>query len=62
MKQIRRWHLFLSCFFAPMLVFYLATGWYQTLNTNRNINGRNAFYKFLWLNITDDRVSWSSDE
>jgi hypothetical protein len=36
MKNIRRWHLFLSCFFAPMLLFYVATGWYQTLSTNRN--------------------------
>jgi hypothetical protein len=36
MKKARRWHLYLSCFFAPMLLFYLGTGWYQTLNTNRN--------------------------
>jgi cyanate permease len=36
MKQIRRWHLFLSAFFAPMLLFFVATGWYQTLNQNRN--------------------------
>ncbi len=36
MKQVRRWHLFLSCFFAPLLLFYVATGWYQTLSVNRN--------------------------
>lgn len=36
MKQIRRWHLLLSCFFAPMLLFYVATGWYQTFSINRN--------------------------
>jgi hypothetical protein len=36
MKWVRRWHLFLSCFFAPLLLFYVATGWYQTLHTNRN--------------------------
>lgn len=36
MKNIRRWHLFLSCFFAPLLLFYVATGWYQTLSVNRN--------------------------
>jgi hypothetical protein len=36
MKHIRRWHLYLSCFFAPLLVFYTATGWYQTFNQNRN--------------------------
>lgn len=36
MKHVRRWHLFLSIFFAPLLLFYTATGWYQTLSTNRN--------------------------
>jgi hypothetical protein len=36
MKNIRRWHLFLSLFFAPMLLFYIATGWYQTFTVNRN--------------------------
>jgi len=36
MKNIRRWHLFLSCFFAPMLLFYIGTGWYQTLSHDRN--------------------------
>jgi hypothetical protein len=36
MKQVRRWHLLLSCFFAPLLLFYVATGWYQTLTANRN--------------------------
>jgi hypothetical protein len=35
-KNIRRWHLYLSCFFAPMLLFYIGTGWYQTFNVNRN--------------------------
>lgn len=35
MKNIRRWHLFLSCFFAPMLLFFIATGWYQTVTPNR---------------------------
>ena|SRR5687768_5434420 len=35
MKNIRRWHLFLSCFFAPMLLFFTATGWYQTVTPNR---------------------------
>jgi hypothetical protein len=36
MKQIRRWHLFLSMFFAPLLLFYIGTGWYQTFTINRN--------------------------
>ncbi len=35
MKALRRAHLYLGCFFAPMLVFYLLTGWYQTVKPNR---------------------------
>jgi (2Fe-2S) ferredoxin len=35
MKLIRRVHLYLGCFFAPLLVFYVATGWYQTVNPDR---------------------------
>ena len=35
MRTLRRVHLYLGCFFAPMLLFYILTGWYQTLNPNR---------------------------
>ncbi len=35
MKTLRRAHLFLGCFFAPLLIFYVATGWYQTLHPDR---------------------------
>ncbi len=35
MKTLRRLHLYLGCFFAPLLLFYLLTGWYQTVSTNR---------------------------
>ena len=35
MKLIRRLHLYLGCFFAPMLLFYVLTGWYQTINPER---------------------------
>ncbi len=31
----RRAHLYLGCFFTPMLVFYLLTGWYQSINNER---------------------------
>lgn len=36
--MLRRLHLYLGCFFAPLLLFYLGTGWYQTFNLNRNKN------------------------
>jgi hypothetical protein len=35
-KWVRRIHLHLGVFFAPLLLFYVATGWYQTLTLNRN--------------------------
>lgn len=35
MKLLRRLHLYLGCFFTPLLLFYILTGWYQTLNPNR---------------------------
>lgn len=35
MKNLRRAHLLLGCFFTPMLLFYILTGWYQTVNPNR---------------------------
>jgi hypothetical protein len=36
MKSLRRLHLYLGCFFAPMLLFYVATGWYQSVTLRRN--------------------------
>ena len=35
MKLLRRLHLYLGCFFAPLLIFFVSTGWYQTVNPDR---------------------------
>lgn len=35
MRLLRRAHLYLGCFFAPLLLFYILTGWYQTVNPQR---------------------------
>jgi hypothetical protein len=35
-KAIRKIHLYLSVFFAPLLIFFVATGWYQTVTVQRN--------------------------
>lgn len=35
MKLLRRLHTYLGCFFAPLLLFFLATGLYQTISPNR---------------------------
>lgn len=36
MRVIRKLHLYLSVFFAPLLIFFVATGWYQTVSSQRN--------------------------
>jgi len=35
MKNLRRIHTFLGCFFAPLLLFFVVTGWYQTVTPDR---------------------------
>jgi hypothetical protein len=35
-RWIRQLHRFLGVFFAPMLLLYIATGWWQTVTVNRN--------------------------
>jgi hypothetical protein len=35
-RLIRKLHLYLSVFFAPLLIFFIATGWYQTISGERN--------------------------
>jgi hypothetical protein len=35
-RAVRRIHLYLSVFFAPLLIFYIGTGWYQTIRGERN--------------------------
>ena len=32
---LRKAHLYLGVFFAPMLVFFVVSGWYQTMNPDR---------------------------
>ena len=35
MLKLRRLHLYLGVFFAPMLMFFIVTGWYQTAYQDR---------------------------
>jgi hypothetical protein len=35
MRYLRRIHTYLGCFFAPLLLFYVLTGWYQTIYHDR---------------------------
>ncbi len=35
-KLLRRLHLYLGVFFAPLLLLFVITGWWQTVTINRN--------------------------
>lgn len=35
MKRLRLLHLHLGVFFTPMLLFFIGTGWFQTVNRDR---------------------------
>lgn len=35
MKSLRRIHTYLGCFFAPLVLFFILSGWYQTVTPNR---------------------------
>jgi hypothetical protein len=35
MKRLRQLHLYLGVFFTPLLLFFVATGWYQTIDQDR---------------------------
>lgn len=35
MKRLRQLHLYLGVFFTPMLLFFVATGWFQTVDRDR---------------------------
>jgi hypothetical protein len=35
LKLVRRLHLYLGVFFAPLLLFFVLSGWYQTANPDR---------------------------
>lgn len=35
LKLVRRLHLYLGVFFAPLLLFFIVSGWYQTANPDR---------------------------
>ena len=49
MKFIRRAHLYFGCFFAPLLVFFILTGWYQTVVPNRVKSASEA--ETLWQKL-----------
>lgn len=34
-RRLRLYHLYLGVFFAPLLLFFIGTGWYQTQNRDR---------------------------
>jgi len=66
LKVLRRAHLYLGVFFAPLLVFYVATGWYQTINIDRRKGlgeAEGVVDKMVSIHVdqvypADEAVSW----
>ena len=66
LKYLRRAHLYLGVFFAPLLVFYIGTGWYQTVNIDRRKGlgeAEGVVDKMVSIHVdqvypSDEAVSW----
>ena len=56
MKLLRRLHLYLGCFFAPLLLFFTATGWLQTVSMHRNKATGEAESGAWWQKLTSIHV------
>lgn len=67
LRQLRRAHLYLGVFFTPLLVFYIATGWYQTVHPDRRKGlgeAQGVVDKLTSVHVdqvypTDRAVSWN---
>ena len=35
MRQLRRFHTYFGVFFSPLLIFFVASGWYQLIDRDR---------------------------
>jgi hypothetical protein len=42
MNKLRRFHTYLGVFFAPLLLFFVCSGWYQTMHPDRRKNPEEA--------------------
>ncbi len=56
-RWVRRMHLYLSCFFAPLLIFFIATGWYQTFQVKRKkLEGESGGWIEKFLSVHKEQV------
>ena len=37
MKLVRKLHLYLGCFFSPLLLLFIGTGWRQTISPHKKL-------------------------
>jgi hypothetical protein len=52
-KFLRRVHLYLGCFFAPLLLFYVITGWHQMFHDRQKNVGESSAW---WDRLSDIHV------
>ena len=53
MKSLRRVHTILGCFFAPLLLFFIITGWHQMFHQRQKKAGEAATW---WDRFSDVHV------
>src|SRR5438552_13367337 len=55
-RVLRRLHTYLGVFFAPLLLFFILTGWYQTINRDRlkSAGDAQSFTQYMRVIHTDD--------
>jgi len=56
MRWLRRVHTYLGVFFAPLLLFFVLSGWYQTVNRDRlkGANDAHSLAQYMRVIHTDD--------
>lgn len=56
MKTLRRIHLYLGCFFAPLLLFFICTGWYQMFHDRQKNPGEGGSWVDRLSDVHVDQI------
>jgi len=59
MKLLRRIHLYLGVFFAPLLLFFVCTGWYQMFHDRQKNPGEGGSWVDRLSDVHVDQIYFS---
>ena len=62
MRRIARYHLYLGCLFAPLILFYAVTGTWQALNLHRSLKDGSYRAPALLVQLSEVHIrqEWKS--